>query len=307
MNAKRYGLMGVLLCSMAAQAAEMPAAHDHAAMAGTMAAQGMPPVQGWTRQPLLKIKMSGERRAQRMVMVVPQNIVVAGIDAWSNKLQDEGAHRQLPMELAGASLDQPATGGFHMLIAREEQGDSVRVASTVYYFGERGAQNPTAMFMQQKNELEIIPQPHPREHSRYRANEDWRFLVRFNGQPLANQKVILETSNGSRQELVTDAAGLLHFHVPDDFKPVEEKKEGAGHDHGMRRGADFVLATEHADNGKTYLSAFNSSYGPDAFDRRSLAMGLGFTLLGMAGAAPLLRQKKTGKQTEPATDKKEEV
>jgi len=53
-----------------------------------------------------------------------------------------------------------------------------------------------------------------------------------------------------------------------------------------------VLATEHAEGGKTYLTGFNSSYGPDAFDQRSLAMGLGFTLLGMMGAVPLLRQRK---------------
>jgi len=35
-------------------------------------------------------------------------------------------------------LDKPARGGFHWLAAREEQSGAVRVASTVYYFGERG-------------------------------------------------------------------------------------------------------------------------------------------------------------------------
>jgi len=301
---KKALCLACLIGPVAAWAA-MPPAHDHAAMAGGQSA--MPQPRAWTSYPLLKPRMSGNSRATRVVTVVPQNIVAASIDAYSNNLKDADAHRQLPMEMAGAKLDKPATGGFHLLTAREEEGNAVRVASTVYYFGERGAKNPTAMFMQQKNELEIIPQPHPREHSRYRANEDWQFLVRFNGQPLANHKVNLETSNGSKVEMLTDATGVLSVHVPDDFKPVEEKKEGAGHDHGMRRGADLVLATEYAAEGKTYLTAFNSSYGPDAFDGRSLAMGLGFTLLGMAGAAPLLRQKKTEKKTETATDKKEEV
>ncbi len=285
----------------------MPAGHDHAAMAGAMGMEGMGNPRSWSERPLLKSKMSGKTRESMVISIVPQNIVAANIDAWSNNLKDVDAHRQLPMEMAGAKLDKPTTGGFQMLTAREEQAESVRVASTVYYFGERSAKNPTDMFMQQKNELEIIPQPYPREHSRYRANEDWKFLVRFNSKPLANQKVNLETSNGSKAEVLTDAAGVLSLHIPNDFKAVEEKKEGAGHDHGMRSGADLVLATEYVDGGKTYLTAFNSAYGEDAYDNRSLAMGLGFALLGMAGAAPLLRQKKTEKKADAATTKKEEV
>lgn len=301
-------LATLLLAGGAAWAAEqsapaaMPPVHDHGAMM-KMEGGGRPMV--WTALPLLKIKMSGSNRQNREVLVVPQNIVAANVEAWSNNLQDAARHRQLPMELAGAKLDKPTTGGFHLLTAREEQGDAVRVASTVYYFGERGAENPTAMFMQQKNELEIIPQPHPREHSRYRANERWKFLLRFNGQPLANHKVQLATSNGSHTELLSNAAGVVEVAIPDDFKPVAESQAAGGHDHGMRRGADLVLAAEHVADGKTYLTAFNSSYGPDAFDQRSLALGLGFTLLGMIGAAPLLRQKKAGQKPDATGDKQE--
>jgi len=252
---------------------------------------GMGKPRAWTGSPTLKTRMSGENREAMMITVVPQNIVADRIDAYSNNLKDENAHRQLPVEMAGAKLDKPEAGGFHWLSAREESADKVLVASTVYYFSNPG-KNPTAMFMRQKYELEIIPQPFPREHSRYRAKEDWKFLVRFNGQPLANQKVNLETRNGSKAELVSDAQGVITLHVPDDFKAVEESKAAGGHDRGIRRGSDFVLATEHAEGGRTYLTGFNSSYGPEAFDQRSLAMGLGFTLLGMMGAVPLLRQRK---------------
>jgi hypothetical protein len=241
--------------------------------------------------------MSGEQRDKMTVTVVPQNIVADGVDAYANDLKDKRAHRQLPLEMSGAKLDKPASGGFQMLTAREEQSDMVHVASTVYYFGERGAKDPTAMFMQQKHELEIIPQPYPREHSRYRANEDWRFLVRFKGQPLASQKVALETQNGSKAEFVSDAQGVITVHLPDDFKAEEEQKGAARH--GMP-GAGFALATEHMDGGKTYLTAFNSSYGKDAFDQRSMAMGLGFTLLGMIGAVPLLRQRKGAQKDKEA-------
>ncbi len=112
--------------------------------------------------------------------------------------------------------------------------------------------------------------------------------MRFNGKPLASQKVALETQNGSKAGFVSDAQGVVTVHLPDDFKAEAEKEGGK---HGVP-GADFVLATGHVADGKAYLTAFNSSYGKDAFDQRSLARGLGFTLLGMIGAVPLLRSRK---------------
>jgi hypothetical protein len=278
-------------------AAKEYAGHDHAAMGGMMGK-----AMAWTSYPILKTKMDGKGSERTTVTVVPQNIVADGVAAWSNKLADEHGRRQLPLEMTGARLDKPESGGFHWLSAREELAGKVRVASTVYYFGERGAENPTAMFMAQKHELEIIPQPYPREHSRYRANEDWKFLVRFNGQPLAGQKVAMETQNGTKSESVSDAQGIVTVHLPDDFKEDDGQKEARRR--GIR-GADFVLATEHADAGKTYLTAFNGSYGKNAFDQRSIAMGIGFTLLGMFGAAPLLRQRKVLKNDAAAEQKEE--
>lgn len=261
----------------------------HGAVTGT----GKPSF--WTRYPTLKTRATGESRDNSLISLSAKNLLADRFDAYSNNLDDMAGHRQLPIELAGALLDKPQSGGFHWLTARGQQGDQISVASTVYYFSNPG-KNPTAMFMQQKNELEVIPQPYPREHSRYRANEDWLFLVRFNSRPLAAQKVTLETSNGSRAELLTDAQGMVRLHLPDDFRMEPEKSGKEQHSHGHRMG-DFVLATEHAEAGKSYLTAFNSGYGPDAYDGRSLAWGLGFTLLGMVSAVPLLRQRKGDKKS----------
>ena len=123
-----------------------------------------------------------------------------------------------------------------------------------------------------------------------------------NSKPLANQKVLMETMNGTKAELASDAQGVITVRIPDDFK-VEAPQAASGHNHG-RRSSDIVLATEYAEGGKTYLTAFNASYGTDAFYQRDLLMGLGFTLLGMIGAAPLLRQRKDRKTAvEPAQNK----
>lgn len=267
--------------------------HDHAA---TMRGMGRPA--SWTLYPTLKARMRSEN-GETTTVIMPQKIVAAGIDAWSSNLKDDNAHRQLALEMGGAMLDKPASGGFHWLSAREEQNDTVRVASTVQAIGERGAKDPTAMFMQQKYELEIIPQPYPREHSRYRANEDWKFLVRFHGKPLSGQEVYLETSNGSMSEFVSDELGVFSMHVPDDFKTQEQEEEmqADGHNHGGRAAAELVLATEYVDDGKSYLTAFNSNYGPNAFDKRSFTLGMGFVVLGMLGAVPLLFQRNSGSRS----------
>lgn len=240
----------------------------------------------WTTLPLLTVKMRGEERGN--VSIVPQNIVADRIDAYSNAITSPS--RPLSLDMAGAQLDKPASGGFHWLTAREEQGNQVRVASTVYYFSHPG-KNPTTMFLKPKNELELIPQPFPREHSRYRANEDWQFLVRFNNQPLPQHAVELLTQNGTTATFTSDAQGIVKVHFPDDFKAESAPASAGKHSHG-RRSSGFVLASEQHQGDKNYLTSFNGQYGADAFDQRDLGMGLGFVVLGMLSALPLLRQRR---------------
>jgi len=300
----RYRLQAAILTAMwsyvpmavcAADAPSVPAGHVHAGHGATRGA-AMP----WTRYPTLKVMVGGEGRQRRDVTLIPRNVVPVSVDAYASDPQAENYHRQLDYDLIEAKLNQPSAGGFFWLSAREEQADKVLVASTVYYLSERGSKNPTGMFMQQKNMLEIIPQPFPREHTRYRANENWKFLVRFSGQPLAQQNVHLITQNGSHAELVTDVKGMVSVRLPDDFGAGAQAADAGKHSHG-RAAADFVLAAERVAGGKTYVTGFNSSYGPDAYAQRSLAMGLGFLLLGMMGATPLLRNRKAAHKDRSAS------
>jgi len=249
----------------------------------------------WTDYPTLKIMRGGEMGSRHDVMLLPKNIVPDSIDAYSSNVKAADAHRQLPYDLVMAKLGSLSSGGFIWLSARQEAAGKVIVASTVHYVSERGSKNPTAMFMQQKNALEIIPQPYPREHTRYRSNEDWKFLVRFNSLPLIQQKVILMTQNGSKISLLSDVHGMVTAHIPDDFKTVAEISDIQGN--RSRRSSEFVLATEHLSAGKTYITAFNGQYAPDAFSQRSVLAGLGFMLAGMAGATPLLRNRRSAKKT----------
>lgn len=250
----------------------------------------------WTHFPRLKVMVSGEGHERKQVTLMPKNIAPSSVGAYSNDVSATNMYRQLPYDLITAALDKPATGGFHWLSAREVRADKEVVASMVYYMSERGGQDPTAMFMMQKNALEIIPQPFPREHSRYRANEDWKFLVRFNRQPLPQQKVMLETQNGSKTVFMSDAKGIVTVHFPNDFKAGAMQASMGAANGDRRKSSDFVLATEVVNAEKTYITGFNGSYGADAFSQRNLALGVGFTFLGMLGAVPLLRNRKADKK-----------
>ncbi len=247
----------------------------------------------WTAYPLINRAMAkGMDERGSTVLLATKNFQPGRLTAYA---PSGAAPYDLSPTLAGAQLDPlPKVGNYYWVTAREEQGDRVTVASTAYYFSNPGPA-PTKTLLATKHELEIVPQPLPREHNGYRENEEWKFLLRYNGQPLPNQVVRLQTQNGSQASFTSDAEGIARVRFPADFAQGEEPKEGGGaHAQGPRR-ASFVLEAEHADNGKQYVTAFNYTYGPDAYATRSLGWGAGFALLGMALAAPLLRSRKAAK------------
>ncbi|HEX5394698.1 MAG TPA: hypothetical protein VFW68_15555 [Rhodocyclaceae bacterium] len=197
---------------------------------------------------------------------------------------------KVPVEQGSALVTPPGGmgGNYHWLIAREESSEEVTVASTAWYFSNPGA-SPKALLLRVRHELEIIPDPLPREHSQYREGERWRFLVRFQGKPLPGAKLQLETEAGTRTPLAADGDGVATVVLPRDLDP--SAAQGGGH---MSRGprGGFVLAVRHEAEGRRYLTAFNANYGADPSRSQSLAWGAGFGVLGMALALPLVIRRK---------------
>ncbi|MBI5109076.1 MAG: hypothetical protein HZA62_10045 [Rhodocyclales bacterium] len=269
------------------------AQHSHGAgVAAPAAPEGRPAGRGgmreWTRQPILIGRPAKDDRAA--AGITARGLVASGVTVFAADGPTERRKRDFPNGPEGTSIDAvaPKTGNYHWVIAREESPDTVKVASTAWYFGNPG-DAPSDMLAQSKHELELVPAPLPREHRSYREAEKWRFLVRFNGQPLAAQTVALETEFGSRSTAITDANGIATIVFPRDFKPAP-KVDGEGDDPRAR--GRFVLSTEKEDSGKRYLTAFNHSYTQDPERSRSLGWGAAFGILGMVAATPLLRRRQ---------------
>lgn len=239
----------------------------------------------WTRAPLLLA--AGRGRTDAPVRL--KGLSADRVTVFAPGGPAQSRVRQMPVEAGIARITPaaPMMGNYHWVQAREVTDTMVHVASTVAYFANPG-DAPTALLRESHSELEIVPTPLPREHARYRESERWPFLVRWQGQPLAGQALILETANGSRSRVVTDDAGIATVVFPRDFDPAA-LADRAGHD---RATAAFVLSTEHRDGGIHYLTAFNQTYSPEPARSRSLAWGAGFGLLGMALATPLLRRRE---------------
>jgi hypothetical protein len=243
----------------------------------------------WTRLPVLAPAMS--RGGRSAATLRPQGLAAAEVVVFAAGGPDGRRRAAYPVADGSAKIESaaPRLGNYHWVVARQEDEAEVRVASTVWYFSNPGPA-PTDMLAQPKHELEIVPQPLPREHAGYREAEEWRFLVRWNGAPLANQPVTLETEFGSRSSYVSDVQGRFIVLFPRDFR--ESRGRGGDEESAMGpRRAKFVLGTEREADGRRYVTAFNYAYSPDPGRTRSVAWGAAFGVIGMVAALPLLRRR----------------
>jgi hypothetical protein len=273
-------LISILFCLTAVSAAAaMHGGHGHAGHAP------QPEVVTWTSFPLI-VPASNERDRSG-ALLAPRNLDAASLEALS-PLPDS-APTVFPVGEDGAFVRPvaPDAGNYYWVRARVLDGDRLVVASTVTFFPNPGP-SPTHLLMREKSELEILPQPLPREHANYRENETARFLVRLNGAPLANAPVTFQTDSGTKATYVSDTAGIVNVTFPADL-PTESGGHGGHHGGGPRGG--FVLAVEHSDRARIYLTAFNYVYTQRADAGKSYAAGAGFGVLGMLLAVPLLRRK----------------
>lgn len=243
----------------------------------------------FTSLPLLIPAGRGDRQGAPYCLV---NLRAEAVEVRNGVGGFEASPTTTPVRNGGFKLSADKVGNYHWVQARENSPLGVVTASTAHYFSNPGPA-PTSMLLLPKAELEIVPQPLPREHWRYRAGETWAFLVRFHGQPMANVGVRLETSGGTQEVLRTDARGMVQVTFPSD---VAEAVPKGGHDHGRGGQNRFVLAVGHTDaSGRYYLTAFNHVYGAAADAGRSLPAGLGFLALGGLMAVPLVIHRKENK------------
>lgn len=259
-------------------AADKPNRHRHG---GPMAAET-----AFSKAPLL-LKAGGGRMAgtYRPANLTATILTVRG----PHESGERPRSWSVPVEKKRATArPRDKIGGYHWISAREVVGDTIKTASTVRYFS-MPAPAPREMLVSGHDELEIIPHPLPREHQKYRATETWPFQVRFQGRPLAGARLSYQDGSGWGEGFTTGTDGVADVTFPDPFHP-EEKAAG----HARRPNRSFVLSVTHRDEDYTFVTAFNYKYVPGPYHGKNLPYGLGFAVLGMGLASPLLLKRKKG-------------
>ncbi len=256
-----------------------------AAAAASRHAADLPTIVGSSRESPVLLPVAGHSRREKVLRL-------SGIDASRVKVwgPDGGSGWLLPVIQGKTTVKTrgPRRGGYHWVGVREVRGRYVDSANTVLYFSNPGPA-PRGMLTARKSELDILPVELPREHRHYRAGERWDFLVRLHGEPLPGASVRFVSRNGTRERLRTDARGLVSVVFPSDFADLPEPSPG--HGHRGRRKAGFVLSVSHDDGESVLNTSFNYHYIPGAYYNKDLRLGIGFAVLGMVAATPLIRRR----------------
>jgi hypothetical protein len=179
-------------------------------------------------------------------------------------------------------------GGYYALTAFMEDANGSDFA--IRYLSANGKPvkvSPVKLTNKQKNVLEIIPNPLPREHDKYTASKSYQFSVVYDGKPLENTDVEFKLGE-SVQKLKTTTNGKLVVALPNDFSGVTPES---------KQTKEFVLGVSKNENGKLFTSSFSAAYYPNANDWwQSQSLGFGGILLGFLGGLALyIRTRKDNK------------
>lgn len=273
--------MAVLLASTGAHAQHA----DHGRHASTA-----PTAPKWTQHPVLQAAGPRSRTAakfQAFNMHAMEAVTYAPYDGQGQEAL-KAATRPAPLDENGAlAFKAWSKGGYYLLrvMGHGPQGE-VATATTIKYFSNPGPA-PRNLLAAGRPGFEIVPDPLPREHGHYRENETWTFHVRMDGKPMAKLPVVLETSNGTQAQFLTNDDGRVAVTFPGDFKDIPKDKWR----HGRPPGSKFVLAVRNGG----LLATYNGAYKLDAYGDKNLWAGIGFAMLGMIAAVPIVRRKKATK------------
>lgn len=194
--------------------------------------------------------------------------------------------QNLTFKLNTVMLPKPKMGGYYAMVAEGNSTDSTFSAIRyVSLHGRPAGISPTKLTALPKTVLEIVPDPLHREHDRYTASKTYRFVAMFEGKPLGNTSITLETHNTPAQSLTTDENGVVKITLPNDFKNVTP-------DRRANKPSEFLITLRHDANGTHYVSTFTMPYSANPNDFwQSQEWGAGAIFIGFLGGLLIYRRQ----------------
>jgi hypothetical protein len=187
------------------------------------------------------------------------------------------------------NLPKASIGGYYALLLTHRS--DTQIDSALRYLsmmGKPAKVSPTKLTALPKTDLEIVPNPLHREHDRYTASKSYRFLLHFQGKPLANTAITMETRDTPAQTYTTDNTGEFLITLPNDFKNVQIGKS-------ENKPSEFLIIAQHSDNNLTYKSTLTMPYSLNPNDYwQSQSYGAGAITIGFLGGLFLYRRTQKG-------------
>lgn len=193
----------------------------------------------------------------------------------------------VPITHNALTLPKPKMGGYYALVLTQRSAQQTDTAIRYLSLNGRPVKiSPTQLTALSKADFEIVPAPLHREHDRYTASKAYRFIVMFQGKPLPEKSVVLETLNGTTKTYISDTKGVVTVDLPDDFKNVTVGRS-------ENKPSEFLLSTRHSDGNLTYQSTLSMPYSVNPNDYwQSQPLGAGAVLIGFLGGLFLYRRIK---------------
>ncbi len=184
-------------------------------------------------------------------------------------------------ELKSSEFEIP-NNGYYYLYAIRESPASVNVAKLEYLHGKHGSDDRYTKQVRFEKEdknipLDLIRQKAPREDSffyRHQMGDTLKFQALFEGKPLADAKIKVQTSSGWTKEITTDEKGSAKFTIIRDYFPKWSKFD-------KRYKQEILLTLTHNENGRKYVLTYPLNFYPNDRDYLSYAYGLGVILIVM--------------------------
>jgi hypothetical protein len=230
-----------------------------------------------------KKQAHGHRGPKKLMLTNAQG---AKVTLWKPDLTTQ----LLEPEHGAFTLPKTGMDNYHAIVAEKDWGDvKEAVIRYEYTFGPPSKRSPSELAAAVKTEFEIVPDPIPREHYRYHADQTWGFILRLHGEPVPNLAVALESENGTRLASQTDQNGRVTFHLPDDFADIVEGERD-------RRSTPFAIMAETSDNGVGYQTMLTSEYRMTPSHWQSTELGLMMAGIGLITGGLIGRVRKEGKK-----------
>lgn len=269
-------ILALLACSAQAAMVWQPAPAKKApqASAGAHAGHG---AHGGGKAFVLQGSVSGDSRAQAELWLPTRVRRPLSVD-------DDG----------NVSVMGTGINSFHLLYAKREESAREEVAMRYLYLqGKPIEVSPSELVNAPKAALDITPTPLTREHQRYLSLKPVQYLVRFHGEPLAQQAIQLTTTNGSKLSAITDMNGYVTVELPDDFTDVQDGRSN-------NRPADFTIATSMVDDGRTYHTSVSAAYYVSPTHWQSFRGGLLAMFAGAISGLVVLKRSRNNSSAQSA-------